>query len=168
MDSSGDLMAKFEFEGVDVLIAQYQKLLNNTDQVIGSAIYKGAGVVMKAVESAVDNISTDNRYGTSDNPVSGLSTIQKLGLQHSLGITKLRDDNGFRNVKIGFDGYNRVKTKAWPQGQPNSMIARSIESGTSWMQKQPFMRKAEQSSRSACEKAMSEVVDKEIQKIIGD
>lgn len=168
MDSSGDLMAKFNFEGVDDLIAQYQKLSNKTEDVIGGAIYKGAKVVMKAVESAVDNISTDNRYGTADNPVSGPSSIQKAGLVHSLGITKMRNDNGFYNVKIGFDGYNKVQTKRWPQGQPNSMIARSIESGTSWMQKQPFMRKAEQSSRSACEKAMSEAVDKEIQKIIGE
>lgn len=161
-------MSKFQFEGVDELIAQYEKLANNTDAVIGSAVYEGAKVVMKAVVGAVDNIATDNRYGTAERPVSGPSSIQKEGLKHSLGIAKLRDDNGFKNVKIGFDGYNRVKTKTWPQGQPNSMIARSIESGTSWMQKQPFMRRAEQSSRPACEKVMGEVVDKEIKKIIGD
>lgn len=161
-------MAKFQFEGVDDLISQYQKLANDTDAIIGSAIYQGAKVVMRAVESSVEGIITDNRYGTAEQPTSGPSSIQKEGLRHSLGIAKLRDDNGFKNVKIGFDGYNRVKTKTWPQGQPNSMVARSIESGTSWMQKQPFMRKAEQSSRSACERVMGEVVDKEIKKIIGD
>ena len=161
-------MAKFKFEGVDDLVAQYEKLANNTDAVIGSAVYEGAKVVMRAVVSAVDNISTDNRYGTAERPVSGPSSIQKEGLKHSLGIAKLRDDNGFKNVKIGFDGYNRVKTKTWPQGQPNSMIARSVESGTSWMQKQPFMRPAEQSARSNCEKVMGEVVDREIKKLIGD
>ena len=161
-------MAKFQFEGVDKLVEQYSKLEKNTDEVIGRAIYEGAAVVMKAVESAVDGISTDNRFGTAENPVSGPTTIQKIGLQHALGIAKMRNDNGFRNVKIGFDGYNNVKTKRWPQGQPNMMVARSVESGTSWMQKQPFMRKAEQSSRSQCEKVMGETVDKEIQKLIGD
>lgn len=161
-------MAKFQFDGVDELIAQYQKLQKNTEPMIGKAIYNGAGVVMKAVESAVGGISTDNRFGTSENPVTGPTTIQKLGLQYSLGIAKMRNDNGFYNVKIGFDGYNNVKTKRWPNGQPNAMVARSIESGTSWMQKQPFMRKAEQGSRSHCEKVMSETVDKEIQRIIGD
>ena len=78
----------------------------------------------------------------------------------------MRNDNGFRNVKIGFDGYNRVKTKTWPQGQPNLMVARAIESGTSWMQKQPFMRRAEASAKGPCEQAMAETVDKEIQKIV--
>lgn len=159
-------MATFKFEGVNDLVAQYQKLADDTEKVIGAAIYKGAGVVMKEVVGAVEGISTDNRFGTAENPTSGPSSIQKEGLRHSLGIAKMRNDGGFWNVKIGFDGYNRVKTKTWPQGQPNMMVARSIESGTSWMRKQPFMRHAEQSAKGPCEKAMSETVDKEIQKII--
>ena len=159
-------MAKFKFEGVNQLISQYEKLANNSMDVIGKAIYKGADVVMDKVKGAVDGLTTDNHFGTADNPTTGPSTIQKLGLQYSLGIAPMRQDGDFWNVKIGFDGYNNVKTKTWPQGQPNSMIARSVESGTSWMQKQPFMRKAEQSSRSACERAMSEVVDKEIANLV--
>ena len=168
MACEGDLMATFKFEGVDELVKQYEKLGNKTDEIIGNAVYKGAAVVMRAVESAVDNITTDNRFGTEDNPVSGPSSIQKEGLKRALGIAKMRDDGGFRNVKIGFDGYNQVHTKTWPQGQPNMMVARAVESGTSWMRKQPFMRKAEQSSRGKCEQAMSEAVDKAIQNIIGD
>ena len=161
-------MATFKFEGVDKLIAEYRKLDKNTEQMIGKAIYKGAGVVMKSVQSAVEGISTDNRFGTAENPTTGPSSIQKIGLQYALGIAKMRNDHGFRNVKIGFDGYNNVKTKRWPQGQPNMMVARAVESGTSWMQKQPFMRKAEQASKSHCEEVMSETIDKEIQKLIGD
>lgn len=161
-------MAKFQFEGVDELVAQYKKLEQNTEPIIGKAIYNGAGVVMNACVSAVEGLSTDNHFGTAQDPVTGPTTIQKMGLRHALGIAKMRNDGGFYNVKIGFDGYNNVKTKRWPQGQPNAMVARSIESGTSWMQKQPFMRKAEQSSRSKCEKVMSETVDKEIQRIIGE
>lgn len=168
MVGKGNLMAKFQFEGVDKLIAQYEKLQGNTEEMIGKAIYNGAGVVMKSCVAAVEGIATDNRFGTQENPTTGPSTIQKIGLRNAIGITKMRNDNGFRNVKIGFDGYNTVKTKRWPQGQPNMMVARAVESGTSWMQKQPFMRKAEQSSRSACEKAMSETIDLEIKRIIGE
>ena len=159
-------MAKFQFEGVDKLVAQYEKLADKSIEVIGKAIYNGAGVVMKAVSGAVDNIGTDNRFGTSENPTIGPTTIQKIGLQQSLGITKMRADGDFWNVKIGFDGYNNVKTKKWPQGQPNSMVARSVESGTSWMAKQPFMRQAEQGAKGPCEKVMAQTVDNEIQKIM--
>lgn len=161
-------MAKFQFEGVDKLVAQYKKLEGDTDKIIGEAIYHGAGVVMKSVKAAVNNIKTDDHYGTIGNPTTGPSTLQKYGLIYGLGIAKMRNDNGFKNVKIGFDGYNRIKTKTWPQGQPNSMVARSIESGTSWMTKQPFMRKAEAEARKPCEETMSKIVDDKIKKIIGD
>lgn len=161
-------MATFKFEGVDDLISQYKKLEKDTKNMIGRSIYNGAGVVMKSVESAVEGIRTEDRFGTAENPVSGPSTIQKLGLIHALGIAPMRQDGTFWNVKIGFDGYNKVKTKTWPQGQPNMMVARSIESGTSWMSKQPFMRKAEQSSRARCEEVMRETIDNEIKKIIGE
>lgn len=158
-------MARFQFEGIDNLISQYEKLEKKSLDVIGKAIYSGAGVVMKTVSSAVDSINTDNRYGTAGSPTSGPTTIQKIGLVNSLGITKMRQDGDFWNVKIGFDGYNSVKTKKWPNGQPNSMVARSVESGTSWMAKQPFMRRAEQSAMAPCERAMAETVDKEISKL---
>ena len=168
MVGKGYLMAKFQFKGVDELVAKYEKLEGDTENVIGRAIYKGANVVMKACVGAVEGLGVDNHFGTPDNPCTGPSTIQKIGLRNALGIAKMRNDGGFRNVKIGFDGYNQVKTKRWQQGQPNMMVARAVESGTSWMTKQPFMRKAEQSSRSACEKAMSEEVDKAIKEIMGE
>lgn len=161
-------MAKFQFEGVDKLIAEYNKIYKNTEEMIGKAIYQGAAVVFKSVQQAVENINTDDshEFGTSVNPKTGPTTIQKEGLKHSLGIAKMRNDNGFYNVKIGFDGYNYVETKTWPKGQPNAMVARSIESGTSWMEKQPFMRKAESSAKGRCEQAMANTIDKELTKIV--
>lgn len=159
-------MATFKFEGVDKLVAQYEKLESNTDKIIGQAIYNGADVVMSFVENAVEGLATDNHYGSAEKPTSGPTTLQKLGLKYSLGIAKMQNDHGFRNVKIGFDGYNKIKTKAWPQGQPNLMVARAIESGTSWMRKQPFMRKAEQSAKGPCEAIMASTVDKEIQRLV--
>lgn len=170
MACEGDLMATFKFEGVDKLIAQYQKLNKDTEKVIGKAVYNGTNVVMKAIIAGIESIQTDDShgFGTAENPKTGPTSIQKAGLRHSVGIAKMRNDNGFFNTKIGFDGYNYVKTKRWPSGQPNMMVARSIESGTSWMKKQPFMRKAEQGAKKQCEIVMSQTVDKEIEKIIGD
>ena len=157
-------MSTFQFEGVDDYISQLSKIYGDTDEIIGRAIYEGAAVVMQSVVSGIEGIAVDNRYGTETEKTAGPNSYQKEGLKRSVGITKMRIDGSFRNVKIGFDGYNGLKTKTWPNGQPNAMIARSIESGTSWMQKQPFMRKAENSSRSKCEQAMAQQIDLEIEK----
>ena len=155
-------MAKFQFEGVDAYIAQLQKMYDDTDEIIGAAIYQGAAIVMKSVVSAIEGIQTDERYGTEQAKTIGPNSYQKEGLRRSIGIASLRQDGSFWNVKIGFDGYNGLKTKRWPQGQPNAMVARSVESGTSWMQKQPFMRKAENSSRVKCEQGMAKEIDRQL------
>lgn len=119
---------------------------------------------MQYVMQGIDSIIVDNKFGTPDNPAQGPTSYQKEGLYRSVGIAKARYDGTFYNVKIGFDGYNHLQTKRWPQGQPNSLIARSIESGTSWMVKQPFMRKAERAAKAPCESVMQQVVEKEIDK----
>jgi hypothetical protein len=61
-------------------------------------------------------------------------------------------------------GYNNVITKKYPKGQPNNMIARSCESGSSSMIKQPFMRTAVNASRSRAEQKMAEILTAEIKK----
>ena len=71
-----------------------------------------------------------------------ITKAQKWGLVHSFGIASLRNEGGFIHVKIGFDGYNEVQTKTFPNGQPNVLIARSIESGSSTREKTPFLRPA--------------------------
>lgn len=157
-------MAKFEFEGIDDYIAQLSKLYDNTEEIMGKAIYDGAGVVMKYVIQGIDSITVDNSFGTSEKPCNGPSSYEKEGLYRSVGIAKARHDGSFYNVKIGFDGYDELKTKKWPNGRPHSMIARSIQSGTSWMRKQPFMRTAERAAKMPCEAAMQLAIDREIAK----
>ena len=62
-------MAKFQFVGVDELIAEYNKIYDNTEEMIGKAVYQGAGVVFQSIKDAVDAINTDDshEYGTAMN-----------------------------------------------------------------------------------------------------
>ena len=69
-------------------------------------------------------------------------------------------------MKIGFDGYNKTKTKKYPKGQPNQVVARGVESGTTWKKKYPFVRPAVERARKAVQAKMAETVDKEIKKVM--
>ena len=155
-------MAKFQFKGVDDYIAQLEDIYGDTDEIIGRAIYEGAAVVMNEVRRNIENLQTDERFGTTENPTMGPKAVQKYWLLRSVGISDMRQDGTFWNVKIGFDGYNGIKTITWPNGQPNAMVARSVESGTSFMRKQPFIRPAEHNTWVKCERAMANTIDKEI------
>lgn len=159
-------MAKIEFKGLDVYIEHLNKLDNKTDQYIGKAIYKGADVVADSIKKAIYSLPSDDSSYSKDKIKTGPTSIQKAGLVHSFGIAKMRKEGSELNVKIGFDGYNQVVTKRWPQGQPNAMVARSIESGTSWMAKNPFVSKGTRAGKKTAESVMKETIESEIEKLM--
>ena len=160
-------MAKVTFKNGDDYLAKLSKLsLKAKADVIGPAVYSGADIVIEEVRKQLQAVPTDEKWGTQGSPANGPKKIQKKGLYDSLGIAPMRDDQGFMNVKIGFDGYNSVKTKRWPNGQPNQMVARSVEAGTSYMQKHPFVKKAVAKVRNEALDAMKETADAEIEKIM--
>ena len=154
-------MATWKFEGLDEYLRQLERLQGSSDQAIGKAIYEGAGVVAKVCAAAIKALPVSNQYDSN-----GITSVQKAGLIEGFGISHAQTDGYYRNVKLGFDGYNGQKTAKYPNGQPNSMIARSINSGSSYRRKNPFMDKATASSKGACEATMQRVIETEIQKVV--
>ena len=154
-------MASWKFEGLDEYLRQLERLQGSSDQAIGKAIYEGAGVVAKACAAAIKALPVSNQHDSN-----GITSVQKAGLIEGFGISHAQTDGYYRNVKLGFDGYNGQKTHKYPNGQPNSMIARSINSGSSYRRKNPFMDKATALSKGACEATMQRVIETEIQNVV--
>lgn len=154
-------MASWKFEGIDEYLAQLERLKVNTGSAIGRAIYEGAGLVAKEVAEEIKRLPVNNQYGSK-----GITSVQKAGLVEGFGISHAQTDGDYRHVKLGFDGYNKQHTDQYPSGQPNSMIARSVNSGTSFRKKNPFVDRATRKSKGACEVRMTEVLEREIIKIM--
>lgn len=162
-------MARMKIEGLSEYTRQLALLESSASDIVKKCLYEGAAVVADAVSSAIDQIPTRNNteFGTSDHMLTGLTAAQKSGLKESFGITPMSDRNNAWDVKLGFDGYNQVRTPKYPDGQPNLLIARAIESGTSFLQPCHFMSKAVNATKEACTQKMSEVCDSEISRITG-
>lgn len=126
---------------------------------IGKAIYEGAGLIADAVKASIQSIPIDDRIVTKGHTLHGISEAQRAGLVEGFGVSTMRDDGGYINVKLGFDGYNSVITKKYPNGQPNSMIARSVNSGSSFRDRIPFVDNAVNANKAAAEKKMADVFD---------
>lgn len=161
-------MATITFKKGDEYLFKLSKLANESiRKVCGPAIYDAAGLVADNIMSEFGAVPTDERFGTAGTPAIGPKKIQKKALYECYGITKMQEDaNGFLNVKIGFDGYSGIKTKKWPNGQPNQLIARSIESGTSYMIKHPFVKQGVAKSRKKALEIMEKKVNEGIEKIM--
>ena len=161
----------FHFEGLDLWTSQLKKLATPSvyKDVVGKTIYVGAEIVANAIRASINALpTTKNQHGTPQNKISGCTAVQKKGLLDGLGVTKMSDKFGvdYWHVKIGFKGYNGQKTKKYPQGQPNSLIARSIESGTSFRSKHPFVMPAANKAKKAAEAAMVKKFDEEMKKLV--
>lgn len=155
-------------KGLDNYIAYLQKIDTVTDEAIGEAVYEMAKVVADKVRTgiqALPTVSNSENIATYKEGYSHLSDKEKDGLLEGFGVSPMQDDGGYINVKLGFDGYNSVKTKKYPKGQPNALIARVTESGSSYREKTPFIRPAVNASRKQAEAAGREIIDKKIAEI---
>lgn len=159
-------MAKLTLNpNIDVYIADLTKLFNESEEICKRAAYVGAGIIWKACLSAAEGLPTRS-FNKKSGMVNGVTVAQKEGIVSSLGIAHFRNDGGFINVKIGVDGYNSQKTDKFPQGQPNALIVRSLESGTSFRARNPFITRATRSAKGAAEAAIKKQMDEEIKKRI--
>lgn len=157
-------MARIEFKG----LAEYSAKLDRLsalcrDEIINAGVREGGGVLADAIRAELDAVPTDTQHKRTK---IGPTPEEKQGLQNSMGITPIRDDNGFVNVKVGFDGYQGKTTRKYPRGKPNQMIARSVQSGTSWMKANPFVKNAVRKARPAAVSAMKKKIEDEIDKIM--
>ena len=173
-----DLMAKFTIgKGFEKYLKDLETLKKMSPHICGRAVYEGAKIVADAAaESAAALKVTKAVWGGTYNGVDqgqqqGITEAQKAGLLSSnsgggLGLSRMKNDNGFYHVKLGYHGYNSQITEKYPHGQPNVMIARSLESGTSFRKKDPFIARAVRKSRAQAERKMAQTVDDETAKIM--
>ena len=155
-------MAKIEFVGIDEYLEKLNKVGDKTTGLCKRALYDGAAVLADAVRSEVQALPVTDR---NTEPQQVLS-YERDGLLAGLGIAKMKDDGGVVSTRVDFDGYNRLKSKTYPNGHPNSMIARAINSGTSKRKKNPFMSRAVAKAKAKAESAMSARMDADINEIM--
>ena len=137
-------MAKLSFPGLADHERRLSRLMEGVPQIAGKAIYAGANLVADEIRKGIDGLP--QRTG-----------VTKQGLEAGLGIAPMRDEGGYLNVKIGFDGYNA-------RGIPNVLMARVFERGTSTVKKRPFVRLAVNRAKGPAEAIMASVLEEEMKK----
>lgn len=162
-------MAKFVVgKGLDNYIAYLQKINLLSSDMVGEAVYDMAKVVADKVRAnieALPAVSNAANIAAYKQGISRLSEPEKQGLLDGFGVSSIQNNDGYVNVKLGFDGYNSVKTKKYPNGQPNALIARVTNSGSSYRQKTRFVDKAVSAARKQAEEAGQAKIDEKIRAI---
>ena len=132
---------KVSTEGMDELVQKLNSLGNAAQGVAAAGLFEGAGVMADAVSRAVNGIATEPfKYAAGGRQRNPSPEEKAILLAAKKGIAKFRKTGTGVQTSVGMQnsGYATLNGKT----KPVPLIANSINSGTSFMKKQPFMRKA--------------------------
>lgn len=151
----------------DDFTAKIKNLGKEFERVAKKAVYAGAEILADQVKQNMQGLPEDEfRRLKEGEQFKGVPIQQKNELIESFGITRMNYDKyGVFHAKLGFDGYGKYKSKKYPKGLPNDLLARSIESGSSVRVKTPFFRKAVAAKKAEAQRRMEEIINEEFNKI---
>ena len=144
-------------EGLTEVGEMLGKLGSKAEEVASKALYDGAGIVANAFTAAVSGIRTEPFHYVAKPDLLGkkrmASPEEKAALQGKSGIAEFNKNGSEVDTIIGISGAAGYADVA---GKPKAvrLIARSINSGTSFMTKQPVFRKAKSASQGPAKAAV--------------
>lgn len=149
---------------LDNFINELERFANDEPDIAKEVVNAGAQPVADRIRETLYKLQEEPFHRLSESEeFSAVPLRQKNDLLNSMGITPADvDKEGNTNVKIGFDGYGKLKTKKYPNGVPNALLARAIESGSSVRKKTPFVRPAVNKSRNAAIAEMDKVLNEKV------
>ena len=157
-------------QGIEELGAMFAKLGADAQKVASKSLYDGAGVVADAFSKASNSIITEEFHYLARPDITGTkryaSPEEKAACQGKSGIATFRKDGDTTDTVVGISG-NAGYVNIGGKQKPVLEIARSINSGTSFMHKQPVYRKAVSTSRAAAAAAIVNTAERMFNEIIG-
>ena len=149
--------------GLDKEKNKFIKLGQAIEGISKAALFDGAGAMAGEINLEIANIRTEPfRYAFNGHQRLP-SPEEKAALQGSIGIAKFQGSGSEVETLVGptGNGYADVAGKT----KPVMLIARAINSGTSFMKKQPIFRRAASKGRKAAEEAMRKTAEERIEQI---
>lgn len=106
------------------------------------AVFAGIGVLADAIKAEIRDLPEQAGYVEEGQKRNVISPWSKAIMEQRLGISRIESTSDGANAVVSLAGYNGRPTEKYPNGVPIPMIARSIESGSSVREKNPFIRRA--------------------------
>lgn len=149
--------------GIEELSRKLNALGDQAEEIASRALYAGAGVMADQYTAAANSIRTQPTTHTKNGHMRLATPAEKTAVIGKTGIAKF-DRNGSEvntSVGVGARGYVEINGKR----KAAIMIANSINSGTSFMKKQPVFRRAATQGAGPASAAIVETADRLIKEI---
>ena len=149
-------------EGMDEITAMLKKAENGAQGIAARALYVGAGIVADEISKGARGVNT-SRFRYANGWQRDPSPEEKAAIVSAgVGISKFTKTGNEVDTSVGYSqsGYAEINGKR----KAVAVIANSINSGTSFMKKQPFIRKAASQTKAKA----SSAIEKEITALVED
>lgn len=148
--------------GMNEVNAMLEKLEQGVNGIAAQAVYEGAGIVAEELNKQVKGIQTAPfKYASRGNRRLP-SPEEKAAIEGRVGIARFDNQGGtYVQTSVGFSnaGYADVAGHI----RPVPLLVNAINSGTSFMKKQPFVRKAASSGGKKAAAAMIKTVEEKLE-----
>jgi len=154
-------------EGLDDLSKMLNQLGEQAGKVAAVGLYDGAGVMADEIKRQAKSIKADKfHYAVFPPNVTRNPSVEEKEAvtKASAGIAKFDKNGGAVETSVGYSnsGYWNIRGKM----KPVPLIANSINSGTSFMKRQPFFRKAVTKGTPKATNAIVRTAEAKIEEII--
>lgn len=155
---------QMKVDGMTEISELLSQMEERAPAVAAKALYQGAGIMAEEVRNGAAGIRTAPfKWASASKGASRLPSPEEKEIVQAAaaGIAKFHKDGTEVDTSVGFRnaGYAKLKDKTVPIPK----IVNAINSGTSFMQKQPFIRKAARSGAPRAMKAMKDAIEAEFE-----
>ena len=158
-----------DFDGITEISEMLENLGEHAEAVAAQGLYDGAGVMADTIVREISSIRTvPFKYRVPEGSYRMPSPEEKsILLEAGAGIARFDKNGSEVSTSVGFSTAGYAE-KPWPNAKdplmPIAEMANAINSGTSFMQKQPFFRqgvsKASAPAAAAIVAGMESAIDK--------
>lgn len=153
---------EMKVDGMTEISEMLSKMEDEAPKAAARALYEGAGIMADEIRKGAATIKTGK--GSSRSEARYATPAEKeIVLTAAAGIAKFRKNGTEIDTSVGFQnsGYAELDGKMVPIPK----IVNSINSGTSFMHKQPFVRKAASKAAPKAMEAMRKQIEAEFEAI---
>lgn len=154
---------RMKTEGLDELGEMLRRLGEKAEGAASQALYEGAGIMADEIKKGAESIKTAPfKYagpGESRKPSPEEKAVVLSA--KGMGISRFKKTGDGVETSVGYAraGYAELAGKT----VPIPLIANAINSGTSFMEKQPFVRKAVSTGGKRAEAAMKQKIEERLE-----
>lgn len=161
-------MAKVQVFGMEVFLANMQKMDTEMRNINRGALGEGAKVAAEKLREALEMlpIRPDKATGEDHNhKLYGVTESEYIQILDNFGIARFQDSGGAWNTSVGFTGYVNTPSAKFGDKVPTGLLVQAVEYGTEFRKPVHLLNKATRASEAEIAGAMQEYIDTKVNEI---